>query len=205
MKGPHPHDFSLSLFASNDTGWWQRRSLTRHLRNCGECQEKVAQFESLREEMAGMSDIPPSVNWESLAAEMRANIRLGLEAGECVRAVPVRRRMNPRIVVAFASLSIVVAASFLLRGSRVLVPAASTVTAHKASSIESASLEAAQPTSVLEANEDGIALRTGPASMTLLGRQGSTSSQTASAEGEIRARYVDGNTGVVTINNVYLQ
>jgi hypothetical protein len=147
---------------------------------------------------------------------MRANIRLGLEAGACVRTVPARRRMNPRLAVAFASLLVVVAASFLLRGSRVLIPEATSLSSSASMSSSAVSQPAAEAgetastgsgpiTPVLEANEDGLALRTGPASMTLLGREGSTISQSASAQGEIRARYVDGNTGVVTINNVYLQ
>jgi hypothetical protein len=221
VNGPHPHEFGLALYASNDTGWWRRRSLSKHLRVCGECREKLTQFEALRGNLASMAETPPNVNWESLnweslAAEMRANIRLGLEAGACVRTVPARRRMNPRLAVAFASLLVVVAASFLLRGSRVLIPEATSLSSSASMSSSAVSQPAAEAgetastgsgpiTPVLEANEDGLALRTGPASMTLLGREGSTISQSASAQGEIRARYVDGNTGVVTINNVYLQ
>jgi hypothetical protein len=144
------------------------------------------------------------MNWDALAADMRANIRLGLEAGACVREKRVRRRVNPRLAVAFASLMVVVAASFLLRGSHSLIPSETTAARTVMPAYEPGAGTATEA-STLEANRDGIALKTGPASMTLLGRQGSTLSQTASAEGEIRARYVDGNTGVVTINNVYLQ
>ena len=35
---------------------------------------------------------------------MRANIHVGLEAGECVRQAAVRRSWNPKLAVAFASL-----------------------------------------------------------------------------------------------------
>jgi hypothetical protein len=205
MNGPHPHDFALALLASNDTGWWRRRSLAKHLRGCGECREKVAQFESLRGELSKMGTTAPNVDWENLAAEMRANIRLGLEAGACVRTVPVRRKVNPRLMVAFASLLLVVAASFLLRGTRALVPQTAPSQNVVAQAVRSIDAPVTRDAPMVEANADGIALRTGPASMTLLGRQGSTISQSASAQGEIRARYVDGNTGVVTINNVYLQ
>jgi hypothetical protein len=41
--------------------------------------------------------------------------------------------------------------------------------------------------------------------MMLLNRPGVVASQTVSAGGEIRARYVDGDTGAVTINNVSLE
>jgi hypothetical protein len=42
------------------------------------------------------AEMPPGVNWERLAAEMTANIRVGLAAGECVAP----RRRKP---VAFAA------------------------------------------------------------------------------------------------------
>jgi hypothetical protein len=205
----HPHDHSLALLASNDLGWWLRRSLMKHVHDCTHCQERVAQFEVLRGDLADSARAIPQLvdkkaNWDALAAEMRANIRLGLEAGACVREKPVRRKVNPRLAVAFASLLAVVAASFLMRGSHSLIPAETTAAKTVMPSYDPASTAAPQD-SFLEANQDGIALRTGPASMTLLGRQGSTLSQSASAQGEIRARYVDGDTGVVTINNVYLQ
>jgi hypothetical protein len=208
MKGIHPHDHSLALLASHDTGWWMRRSLLKHVRDCTPCQERLAQFEVLRGELADSSSAIPQMNWDGLAAEMRANIRLGLEAGACVREKHVRRQVNPRLAVAFASLMVIVAASFLLRGSHSLIPAETTAARTVMPAYEPGSAFVSgliSEPSTLEANQDGIALKTGPASMTLLGRQGSTLSQTASAEGEIRARYVDGNTGVVTINNVYLQ
>jgi hypothetical protein len=38
-----------------------------------------------------------------------------------------------------------------------------------------------------------------------LNHEGSRADQTVSAQGEIRARYVDGETGSVTITNVYLE
>ena len=39
----------------------------------------------------------------------------------------------------------------------------------------------------------------------LLNQEGSVVSHTVSAQGAIRARNIDGNTGSVTINNVYLE
>jgi hypothetical protein len=39
----------------------------------------------------------------------------------------------------------------------------------------------------------------------LLNGNGAVADQTVNAQGEIRSRYIDGDTGAVTINNVYLQ
>jgi hypothetical protein len=62
---------------------------------------------------------------------------------------------------------------------------------------------------VLESNGSGVEFRTGGNSMTLLNPNGNTHSgaanQTVSAQGDIGTRYIDSETGSVTINNVYLQ
>jgi hypothetical protein len=58
---------------------------------------------------------------------------------------------------------------------------------------------------VLESSGAGLEVRSGGGSMTLLNRHGAVADQTANAQGEIRARYIDGETGTVTINNVYLE
>ena len=53
--------------------------------------------------------------------------------------------------------------------------------------------------------ESGLEIRTGANSLTLLNHHGNAANQTVSAQGDIGARYIDGETGSVTINNVYLQ
>ena len=58
----------------------------------------------------------------------------------------------------------------------------------------------------LESSNSGLELRTGSNnSMMLLNQAGASISQTVSAQGAIRARNIDANTGSVTINNVYLE
>jgi hypothetical protein len=116
---------------------------------------------------------------------MRANIHVGLEAGECVRQAAVGRSgWSPKLAVAFACLMLLVGASFLMKG-----PAPNVATDNAAA--------------VLESTGSGLELRHGVSSMTLLNHDGVAADQTVSAQGEIRARYVDG--GAVTINNVYLE
>jgi hypothetical protein len=176
----HPSESDLALLAGAECGLVSRFFLNRHVRNCRQCTETVAQFEIVRAEIA---DLPlPDLDWNRLASEMRANIRLGLEAGECVRLFPVAKAWNPRLTVAFASLLILAGAGILMRS-------------------EPATVKAAEPT--IESTGAGLELRNGSSSMTLLNRNGSVADQTVSAQGEIGARYVDG--GSVTINNVYLE
>ena len=62
----------------------------------------------------------PEVPWNRLAAEMKANIRLGLAAGECVRQAEQPLRDLPgfargRAVVAFASAVVLLLAGLVLQ------------------------------------------------------------------------------------------
>jgi len=183
MKG-HPSESDLALFAGGECNRYSGFFLGRHVRRCRECMDAVTQFELLRLELRDLE--APALEWDRLSAEMRANIHLGIEAGECVRAVHAGRNWNPRLTVALASLVLLAGAGFLLKG-----PAEVPV------------VKAAAP--VLESTGSGLQVRTGTTSMTLLNRHGAVADQTVNAQGEIRARYIDGETGAVTINNVYLE
>jgi hypothetical protein len=180
----HPSESDLALFAGDDCGVVSRYFLNRHVRRCTKCASVVAHYEALR---AGM-DMPalPELDWDTLELEMRANIHLGLEAGECVRLTVPRRTRDARLAVAFASLLVLLSAGFLMKRTPLNEP-----TAHKA------------PEPVLESTGAGIELRNGASSLTLMNRHGAAADQTVSAEGQIRARYID--SGSVTINNVYLE
>jgi hypothetical protein len=183
----HPDENGLAVLAGGEAGRVHRFFLERHLRNCENCQDKVAAFHDLRGQLAEVE--LPDVNWNFLAAEMRANIRLGLEAGACVRTAKVSKGWNPRLTVVFASLLLLVAASVLLTDARLRHP------------VNVA--EAATP--VLQPTGSGIELRNGRDSFSFLDDKGTRTDQTVSAQGVIQARYVNGDTGSVTINNVYLQ
>lgn len=183
----HPDENGLALLAGGETGRIHRFFLERHLRNCENCQDKVAAFHDLRGQLAEVE--LPDVNWNFLAAEMRANIRLGLEAGACVRTANVSKSWSPRLTVAFASLLLLVGASVLLTDARLRHPVNVAETA----------------TPVLQPTGSGIELRNGSDSFSFLDHKGTRTDQTVSAQGVIQARYVNGDTGSVTINNVYLQ
>jgi hypothetical protein len=186
----HPRENNLALLAGGETGRIQRFVLDRHVRTCGACQDKIAEYRELRSELAELE--LPDVNWNFLAADMRANIRLGLEAGACVGSTQVLRRWNPRLGVAFAGLALLVVSGFFLRDMRPL---------HN----QPRAAAAEAPTTVLRSTGSGVEIRTGTKSLALLNHHGNAANQTVSAQGDIEARYIDNETGSVTINNVYLQ
>src|SRR6202789_3298642 len=94
----HPRENDLALLAGGEAGHIRRFLLGRHVRNCADCQETVAEYRELRAGLAGVE--LPDLNWNFLAADMRANIRLGLEAGACVRSTHVFWRWNLRPAIA---------------------------------------------------------------------------------------------------------
>lgn len=178
----HPSSTDLALLAGGDCGFARAFLLNRHVRQCQDCAAEFDEFSTLREEAADF--MPPAVNWQSLASEMRANIRLGLEAGECVRySVPTPKTRSPRLVIAFASLIALIGTGvfYSKHQNRTDVPVA-----------------------VLHSTPEGVEVRSGLNSLELLNRKASIADQTVSAQGQIGVRYVD-DTGSVTINNVILQ
>jgi len=174
----HPTETQLALLASGDCGVVEGFWLRRHVGGCASCRAVVESFVEMR--TAFQDD--ELADWDAMAREMRANIRLGLEAGECVREPETKWNFRPAL--ALASLLLLVSAGFLLRESK-------------------APVRAVVP--VLASSDAGIEFRSGDTSLMLLNRNGAVADQTVSAQGEIRSRYIDGDTGAVTINNVYLQ
>src|SRR5579872_5751419 len=90
----HPNQATLALHAGGDLGAFARWKLERHLAKCSTCTAEVESFEGVREMVAELGEIP-EVPWAAMAAEMKANIRLGLEAGECVRGGETPLRDTP--------------------------------------------------------------------------------------------------------------
>jgi hypothetical protein len=208
---PHPVEHDLALLAGGEAGRAQRFWLERHLRGCEHCQAKVAEYQALRSGLLDSDSELPDINWNLLASDMRANIRLGLEAGACVRAAPLPRSIwnwvpalnasawHPRMTTAVALLLLLVGSGLVMRSPKPLL--------HQMHWSRNggitATIEANTP--VLESNPSGVEVRSGVDSLTLLNRHGNPANQTVSAQGHIAARYIDSETGAITINDVSLQ
>jgi hypothetical protein len=81
----HVIETDLALYAAGDLPFWRNALVGIHVRKCHECHGLL---EALREDRKQLrrsaDDMPANVDWDQLAAEMTANIRVGLAAGECV-------------------------------------------------------------------------------------------------------------------------
>ncbi len=193
----HPNESDLALYAGNDLGRIARLRVDWHLRTCGKCQQEVTEFSSLRAE--ALRNAPePEVNWDRLAAEMKANIRLGLEAGECI--APIQSRQHRRSPWAWAALATT---------ALIAVAAGTGVWINHPWSTEPLSgrmdLAAMPPVEdvVLEVKDSGIQMRDGEAVVSEL-RNNSRGDVVyrVNAQGGVGASYVDSKTGMVTVNSI---
>ena len=80
----HPNEADLALYAGHDLSVLKEWRVRRHVSRCEQCRETVDDFVSLRSVTAQLGELPADLNWKRLASEMKANIHLGLAAGECV-------------------------------------------------------------------------------------------------------------------------
>lgn len=186
----HPSQATLALQAGGDLGWIARWRTDRHLARCERCREDVAAFTELRQVLPDLNETP-EIPWTRLASEMRANIRLGLAAGECVRAEekPLRQSLfsGARAAVALASVVALLVTGLVLE--------------HPAPAPAGFDAVVVQST----ADGGGIQVREGAHALRLLHPGAEHVTYSVGAQGSMRARYVDPETGNVTINDVYAQ
>jgi anti-sigma factor RsiW len=184
----HPNQATLALHAGGDLGPFRRWLTARHLAHCTACREEVAGYNEMRELLPELAELP-EISWNRMAAEIKANIRLGLEAGECVRTAetPLRRPASMagwRAAVAFASVIVLVGGCMVLERP---VPVRAAETS-------------------VRSTGDGIQVQAGDDRMLGLMNGGAQKVvYTLDAQGSMGARYIDPETGSVTINTVYAQ
>jgi hypothetical protein len=209
----HPAEFALALHASGDLPVWQSIRVRLHTSRCEACRNIVAAYRADKVWAEASDQIPEGVNWDRLSAEMTANIRVGLAAGECV--APRGRKPLLGAVAAWQwkpvavgmALMMVVSAAWWLN-----VPAAQNdslaralrAIAHRGSTIASDPL-GRQQGPIVDVTPSGIRLLENGGALGV--NQGGLQPVAVSldAQGSASARYIDTDTGQVTITSVYVQ
>ena len=186
----HPNEATLALEAGGDLGIFVRWRVNRHVSRCERCRDEVEAFRALREVVPDLAEIP-EVPWNRLAAEMRANIRLGLAAGECVRPSDQPLRQTPLFTRARAAVALA-SAIILMVGTGLVLERPAPILADDHLVLQNTA-------NAVQVGQGGHAFRLVTAD------RASNVSFSANAEGSMGARYVDPDTGYVTINNVYAQ
>ena len=187
----HPNEATLALHAGGDLGPVRRWLTTRHLTSCAQCREEVASFDEMRELLPNLAEIP-EIAWSRMAAEIQANVRLGLAAGECVRAEEPLRSPVPfigwRSAVALGTLVVLVAGGLVLEQRPWPL----------AAPVRSASTQ-------VRSTSDGPEWQAGEQQRFGLTNGGAeNATNTWNAQGSMGTRYKDPVTGQITIATVSL-
>jgi len=185
----HPSQEVLALHAGGDLGWMARWKTARHLAGCERCAAEVAAFGELREALPELNQIP-EVPWNRIAADMRANIRLGLAAGECVRSSDRPSLYSPLFSGARATLALASVLALMVTGLMLEGPAPRMAQSNEP---------------MVQATADGIQRRSGDQSFGLMHSGAIKVTYTVGAQGTLGARYTDPETGNVTMTKVYVE
>ena len=206
----HVSEIDLALYGTGDLAWWRRPWIGLHVAGCAECRRRSGEYRADRERLRSLSGEMPGVSWERLAAEMAANIRVGLAAGECVTPRAPRHTipMGWRVAGAVAGLCALLVLAWWLN-----MPAAQTASLSRAmKAIVNGPQGRARhmlglddAATLVQASSEGVELRENGGALTLSQVGIRPVSVSLNTQGSARAHYVDADTGQVTITSVYAQ
>ena len=200
LRQLHPDAPTLALLAGGELPFWRRWSAAWHVRLCSRCQAELHQFRSLRAALPAdafdeteAAGALPSVAWSVFEAEMRANIRLGLTAGALAGEPESVPRPAPPAPVPFWRWATVCGALVFVLGAGWWLGAPR----HALTPVVSSVLKLAP-----EGEDSGAAPAPG---FELLIPASDTARTEADFNGGTRARLIDGETGRVTLQQVYAE
>ena len=207
----HASQIDLALYSAGDLAPWRRPWIGLHVGHCRECRQQMEAYRAGRERVRALGDeLPSGVHWDRLSTEMAANIRVGLAAGECVapRAPKHTIPTGWRVAGAITGFCALLVAAWWLN-----MPAAQTVSLGRAMKAIANGREwqarqmlgLDEGSSLVQASADGIELRQNGSALTLSRKGVRPVSVSLNTQGSARARYIDSDTGQVTITSVYAQ
>lgn len=199
----HIAETDLALYVSGDLSLIRRLAVRLHAARCERCGRKVEVYRADRAAVRKIAaEMPANLDWDRMSAEMTANIRVGLAAGECVaprRARAVTHHWKP--AAAAAGLVLLLAGAWWLN-----MPQETTDSLGRAlAAIWHGGAPAPERGLVVQADSSGIELRQDGNSLGVSQGASRPLTVSVSAQGSASARYVNADTGQMTITSVYAQ
>ena len=199
----HPRLETLALYVTGDLSWRLRWRTGAHIKYCRDCEQQFLLFRSAVAELKHeaetqtLTSFEAIADWTRLEREMLGNIAVGVAAARCIDKVGRARALFAKGAFTAALIALFVA------GWTTHIPREQA--AHLAASFRNVfGLERPQVTgTVLQTTPDGIAVRAQGATLTIMHPRSAVVS--LSGASAVEARYVDEETGQVTITNVYGQ
>jgi hypothetical protein len=201
----HPPLADLALCARRELSPLRQWQVNLHLRHCQNCQDEVQRFRITVLETQRMSEsatealLEAALDWSRLQREMVGNIHVGIAAAECVGRVrtPVARSWRVAAVVTVLVLVFVF-------GWFYNIPREDTERIAGAFRAAFKGTQAMKGT-LLQTTTRGVSIRSQGGSLTILRPDSSQAAEPFYGDGSVGLRYIDGETGQVTITNVYGQ
>ena len=199
----HPAAEILALYSRGDLPLLARVRIRRHVNQCLECDTQLSRFAAARAELnressdQTLTGFEAIADWKRLEHEMLGNIAVGLAAARCIDKVGHKHVWLRRVSIAAAALVL------LVLGWITHIP--SQDSRHLETSLRQiVGLDRpAIAGTVVQSTSEGISVHTQQATLTILHPASAVVS--VSGNSGMAARYVDENTGQVTIANVYGQ
>jgi hypothetical protein len=199
----HPTVEILSLYATGDLPFLLRIRTGQHVKECAACEQQVLSLQSakaeLRREAQGeiLTGFEAIADWHSLESNMLGNIRVGVAASRCIENVGRTRNWTARLAWGLGM------AALFIAGWMARIPAEDNqriISAlRRAVGLEQAPFNG----TIVRSTPEGIAVRAQGATLTILHPHSAVVSM--SGPSSVTARYVDDDSGQVTITNVYGQ
>lgn len=216
MNPTHPTEVQLALYSGRDLSFFEQRRVGRHVAKCADCRAAVSLYEigdaSVRELAA---ELPEDLNWGRLSQEMTGNIRVGLAAGECIAGFeksfrPARPRFFWHTASIIGCASVIVFAALWLNLPEVqkdhlagsLTKMGSVRWERIGSGVRGTNTAAADSV-ILEASPSAIQVKSNGQALSLMHPHSDGGTVSVNMQDSAGVRYVDADTGQVTINRVY--
>ena len=200
----HPTEEMLTLFSSGDLGWRTRWSLRRHISHCAACLSEVERFRSASQQLCRearsetLTGFEAIADWNRLEREMVGNIAVGVDAARCIDNVGRHRFRSWRGAFVGAGLT----AIFLAGWSMNIPKEQSQHLSNAVRRFMGFQVSQAAGTTV-QTTPEGIAVHAQGATLTMM--HSGSAVVTVAGSSSVGARYVDEDSGEVTITNVYGQ
>ncbi len=201
----HPRLEDLALASRGDLPFHRSWRVNWHVRHCAFCERELEQYQAVSARIKrqaateGLTATENALDRQRLEREMTGNIKAGIAAAQCIENMPGRVFHKWRVPALIAGLSLIFVAGWLInvpRDDRDRVMSALRTVVSRS-----------HPTTglILETNPHGVSVRFQGTSLTLLHPASARATASFTSSSSVGVRYVDDETGQVTIANVYGQ
>ena len=199
----HPSSQALALFAGSDLPWTTRVKIGHHVWHCAQCEEQVSALRDARRQLqheaatSTLTGFEAIVDWQRFEREMLGNIVVGVAAARCIDK-GTHHPLFWRGALVSTGLALLFVAGWFTHIPR-------EQNEHLVSSLRRVFglSDAPVMSTIVQTTPDGIAVRAQGATLTL--RHPTYAVNAVSGSSAITSRYVDADTGQVTITKVYAQ